>query len=243
MIEPSDEDLLIWQERQISKCIVQNTANQMVEYYLTIIEAENANNPGTRIELDREAHAASYHAYRDQENFEDSAILWAIDQHGLQQGQPLFNDNATETMSTSSSSISLSSPPHVSSLQGDFCDFHGNTEHSNHLDSNSQCQAKNNCKENNKIESKQMATSHSNEDEHNLHGESSNVRQNEVLAVQNSTDERVAEPNELVSSEELEHSGDQAINDEHFNFMETAVAAAIQEKGLVSCSRQISPKR
>lgn len=237
LIEPSDEELLKWQERQISKCIVQNTANQMVEYYLTIIEGENANNSSTRIELDREAHVASYHAYRDQENFEDSAILWAIDQHGLQQGQPLFNENLAEAMSTSSSSssISLSSPPpHLSSL-GD-CDFHESTERLKQGSNEPQ----------NIDESKMKAVENQlNEDESNLLGDRSNASQNQMSAGQSADEEPNAEPADYndESSEPLNYSGDQAINDEHFNFMETAVAAAIQEKGLISCSRQTSPKR
>lgn len=247
LIEPSDEELLKWQERQISKCIVQNSANQMVEYYLTIIEAENANNSGTRIELDREAHAASYHAYRDQENFEDSAILWAIDQHGLQQGQPLFNENPTETMSSSSSSISLSSPPHLSS-QGDLCDFHKSNEQLNQKeeeDTTLQSSATHFETTNSIEKTEKTVDTHLHEEKHNLFGESSsNVRHNQAFTGENANEQlqTVAEPIEL-TTEPQEHSGDQAIHDEHFNFMETAVAAAIQEKGLLSCSRQMSPKR
>lgn len=244
LIEPSDEELLKWQERQISKCIVQNSANQMVEYYLAIIEAENANNSGTRIELDRETHAASYHAYRDQENFEDSAILWAIDQHGLQQGQ-LFNENPTESMSTSSSSISLSSPPHLSS-QGD---FHKSNEQLNQKEDEEDTILQSSATQFEVTDSiektEKTVDTHLHEEKHNLFGESSsNVRHNQVSTSQSANEQlqTVAESIES-TTEPQEHSGDQAIHDEHFNFMETAVAAAIQEKGLLSCSRQMSPKR
>lgn len=214
LIEPSDEQLLKWQERQISECIVENTVNQMVESYLTFIEGENTNN-GTRNEIDREAHIASYHAYRAQENFEDSAIVWAIDQYGLQQhGQSLFNDNPTESMSTSSSSISLSSPPHLPT-QDEMC-FFKNAEVINQDTE---------CANNTQTSLKE--------------GELSDEILSNVESVAYSSREQLnessAEPQQLVS--------EQAIIDEHFDFMEAAVSVAIQEKGLVSYSMQKSPKR
>lgn len=213
LIEPSDEQLLKWQERQISECIVENTVNQMVESYLTFIEGENTNN-GTRNELEREA----YHAYRAQENFEDSAIVWAIDQYGLQQhSQPFFNDNPTESMSASSSSISLSSPPHLPS-QDDMYYFKSaqdaNQEDESKIEINSQAEC-----------------SHE--------GETSEVKENQVSVAHNQAEqinELSAEPHQAAVEQ-------QAINDEHFDFMEAAVAVAIQEKGLVSYSMQKSPNR
>ncbi|XP_031638418.1 uncharacterized protein LOC116350677 [Contarinia nasturtii] len=218
LIEPSDEQLLKWQERQISECIVENTVNQMVESYLTFIEGENANS-GTRNELDREAHIASYNAYRAQENFEDSAIVWAIDQYGLQQHhQSFFNDNRNECMSTSSSSISLSSPPHLQT-QDDLCFF----GIANDKDvTNVGTQTEKNIEENDDIQ---------------------------VNVYQKSVAPNAKEQNDENSSVEPQQSaGEEAINDEHFDFMEAcmeaAVAVAIQEKGLTSSyTMQKSPKR
>ncbi|XP_055301089.1 uncharacterized protein LOC129567798 [Sitodiplosis mosellana] len=213
LIEPSDEQLLKWQERQISECIVENTVNQMVESYLTFIEGENTNN-GARNELEREA----YHAYRAQENFEDSAIVWAIDQYGLQQhSQQFFNDNRTETMSTSSSSISLSSPPHLPS-QDDLYFFKSSQD-----------------KNQDQAESKSASNSQA---ECSQEGECSKATENQVSEASDQGEklnESAAEPHQSAAG--------QAINDEHFDFMEAAVAVAIQEKGLVSYSMQKSPNR
>lgn len=220
LIEPTDEQLLKWQERQISECIVENTVNQMVESYLTFIEGENANNPGLRNEVDREAHIASYHAYRAQENFEDSAILWAIDQHGLQQHNQFLSDNQTETMSTSSSSISLSSPPHLA--QEDFFDcsqnFNKKTENTNNTQTDS-------------LQQNHSKSSH----------ENSEARSNQITVPEAKPDDQVNET--LMPPEQSDGIvGEQAI-DEHFDFMEAAVAVAIQEKGLISYAMQQSPNR
>lgn len=214
LIEPSDEQLLKWQERQLSECIVENTVNQMVESYLTFIEGENTNN-GTRNELEREA----YHAYRAQENFEDSAIVWAIDQYGLQQhNQQFFNENPTESMSTSSSSISLSSPPHLPS-QDDLYYFKSSQDANQEAQSKSVTQSQTECSQESEI---------------------NEIRVNPIsLSVAHNHGEQINES----SAEPHQSTVGQAINDEHFDFMEAAVAVAIQEKGLVSYSMQKSPNR
>lgn len=214
LIEPSDEQLLKWQERQISECIVENTVNQMVESYLTFIEGENSNN-GTRSEFEREA----YHAYRAQENFEDSAIVWAIDQYGLQQhSHQFFNDNRTESMSTSSSSISLSSPPHMPSHDDLFYFKCSQDENQEQPKSTSATDLQAGCSEEN---------------------ECSEITENQGVSAAPNQEEPLNEP---ATEPHQSHDG-QAINDEHFDFMEAAVAVAIQEKGLVSYSMQQSPNR
>lgn len=217
LIEPTDEQLLKWQERQISECIVENTVNQMVESYLTFIEGENASNPGLRNEVDREAHIASYHAYRAQENFEDSAILWAIDQHGLQQHSQFLSDNPTETMSTSSSSISLSSPPHLA--QEDFFDCSANFIQKSEDTNNTQTGG--------------SRQGHSSSSYENNEAGSNHVPEKKA-------DDQLNKTSTPTKSGEI--AGEQAI-DEHFDFMEAAVAVAIQEKGLISYSMQQSPNR
>lgn len=219
LYEPSDEQLLKWQEKQISKCIVDNTLNRVVESYITFWEEENGNNSGTRNELEREAQLVSYHANRAQSNFEDSAIMWAIDQHGLQQhSHNLFNDNPTETMSTSSSSISLSSPPRLAA-QDDLCSFNNTDESSKnpHSDDKMDKNQASNLIESNKIECNELKQGQ----------ESPGKSTEQFNACKTSTNELVNEPT----------------HDEHFDFLEAAVSAAIQEKGLASYSMQKSPKR
>lgn len=185
----------------------------MVESYLSFIEGENTSN-GTRNELEREA----YHAYRAQENsFEDSAIVWAIDQYGLQQhSQQLFNDNRTESMSTSSSSISLSSPPHLPS-QDELYYFKG-------LQNGNQDEAESNSASESQAQCSQEAECSS-----------------EVKVDQSS--DPGEQLNESPANEPQQAAVGHATNDEHFDFMEAAVAVAIQEKGLVSYAMQQSPNR
>lgn len=221
LIEPTDEQLLKWQERQISECIVENTVNQMVESYLTFIEGENVNSPGSRNEVDREAHIASYHAYRAQENFEDSAILWAIDQHGLQHNHQFFNDNQTETMSTSSSSISLSSPPHLPSQ--DELIFFKNTENNNQ-------EADSESTSNTQTYSSQESQCNS-------------IRESNELKLKQDNDTKRSDEETNESVQQTSQTEDEQAIDEHFDFMEAAVAVAIQEKGLVSYTMQKSPNR
>lgn len=71
-IEPSDEEILEWQETQLSRSIVDNTVNRVVESYITLFD-ETINRPNTGLE--------------------ESAILMAINEHGLQQNQN--NDEPT----------------------------------------------------------------------------------------------------------------------------------------------------
>lgn len=219
LYEPSDEQLLKWQEKQISKCIVDNTLNRVVESYITFWEEENGNNSGTRNELEREAQLVSYHTNRAQSNFEDSAIMWAIDQHGLQQhSHNLFNDNRTETMSTSSSSISLSSPPHLAS-QDDLCSFNNAEELSKNPHSDDKIDEN---RAQHLIEGKNTEC-HETKQGHTSPGKS----MEQFNACKTNTNELINEPT----------------HDEHFDFLEAAVSAAIQEKGLASYSMQKSPKR
>lgn len=66
-IEPTDEEILAWQEVQLSRSIVDNAVNRVVQTYMTYMTAsENAENPSTP-------------------GLEESAILMAINEHGLQQ--------------------------------------------------------------------------------------------------------------------------------------------------------------
>lgn len=62
--EPSEEEILEWQEAQLSRSIVDNTVNRVVESYITLFD-DDINLPNTGLE--------------------ESAILMAINEHGLQQ--------------------------------------------------------------------------------------------------------------------------------------------------------------
>lgn len=126
-IKRSDEKLLLWQERQIVECIKENMVNQMVESYM-LIGRDDAVAHATGSQHDeervREGHLATYHAERVRQSFENSAIARAIGQYGLHKhAYQLFDDNHMDTMSTSSSSISLSSPPDSPTSRGDWCPF------------------------------------------------------------------------------------------------------------------------
>lgn len=128
-IKRSDEKLLLWQERQIVECIKENMVNQMVESYMLIgrddlVGHSSVGGSQHDEERVREGHLATYHAERVRQSFENSAIARAIGQYGLHKHTyQLFDDNQMETMSTSSSSISLSSPPDSPISRGDWCPF------------------------------------------------------------------------------------------------------------------------
>lgn len=71
-LQPTDDAMLHWQELQITRSIADNTVNRVVESYTTLFDdAEDAPNTG----------------------LEESAILMAINEHGLQ--QPPQNNEAT----------------------------------------------------------------------------------------------------------------------------------------------------
>lgn len=205
LIEPSDEQLLSWQEQQISKCIVDNTVNRVVESYLTFFEEDNPNSEAIP-DFDREARVASYHAYRAHQNFEESAILWAIDEHGLQQHA---HENRLAALSSSSSS---SSP--LPDASGDDKEF-------------------GECSTSSKV------TLSKSEVENQL---------SKVEAATSVSEEVSTERTKPATSEEFKHDSiivenGSIENDEHFDFMEAAVSVAIQEKGLVPYSIQMSPNR
>lgn len=222
LIEQSDERLLRWQERQISKCIRDNLANGVVEWYMRFTTGEElAHLTATRDNNDhvREAYLASYHAERVHQNLENSAIMRAIGQFGLQKHSchQLFDENRSETMSTSSSSISLSSPPDSPSTRDDWYHYDGiNTLKPEKSPNN----------EPNKIERTDNLPTNQNND--------AIVQGTEPLADKSNEKEL----NALQSFD----SGDPTA-DEHFNFLEAAVSAAIQEKGLMSYPMQKSPNR
>lgn len=217
LIEPSSEELLKWQEKQISKCIVQNTINGMVESYLALMEGEDANNAEARTADDREAQRETqretYQAHRAQEFFEDSAIQWVVDHHGLyNHTRPLFNNIEIDIISSSSSSISLSSPV----LQEDDGQFEG-TSSINAIDNPTiSTEAK-------VPEAKALAEK--------------TLQQTDPVNVE----EILASAAGAAASTSYVYNADDLGQDDHYDFINAAVTAAIQEKGLSKMTN--SPRR
>lgn len=206
-IEPSDEQLLSWQEQQISKCIVDNTVNRVVESYLTFFEEENPNGEAIP-DFDRDAHL-TYQAYRANRTFEESAILWAIDEHGLQQ-------HTNEAFLTSSSSSSSSSPIPIDSQYSE-CNECGTNANATTSSSNIETQP-------NRLEEPSTSTASSSD-----HAIPTTSRPSSNIT-------------SVIKHEDSIPNGSTNDN-EHFEFMEAAVAVAIQEKGLIPYSIQMSPNR
>lgn len=115
MFEPSDEQLMYWQERQIAKCIFDNTVNRVVESYLTFFEEEG---DGERRHGDDAfpdiADPMPNRTAEDSERLEESAVLWAIDEHGLHHiggSPPSLSSSSSSSSSTESNMRLLYAPP------------------------------------------------------------------------------------------------------------------------------------
>lgn len=223
LIKRSDEKLLLWQEQQIINCIKDNMVNQMVESYMSFGREEHAHaqctaSSGNDDERLREGHLASYRAEQARQSLENSAIMRAIAQYGIQKhSHQLFDDNHTEAFSTSSSSsISLSSPPDSPTSRSDWCPFNHSLTTSN-ADANVNDEI---------IPTDTLPANQSND---TVQGSSS---ENELMAVKSHENHH-----------EQQHFDGQSTTDEHFNFLEAAVSVAIQEKGLVPYTMQKSPNR
>lgn len=187
-IEPTDEQLMYWQERQITKCIFDNTVNRVVESYLTFFEEEGED---VRRQIDDalpDIPDTIPNRTANGVHLEDSAVLWAIEEHGLHQmgGSSLsLSSSSSSTSSTESNMRLLYTPP--DRISSDSSDSEEPTQIAKPLNIN-------------------------------LH----------LLPEVNSTS---ADTNELENSTN---------ENEHIDFMEAAVAVAIQKKGL---SMQTSPNR
>lgn len=222
LIKRSDEKLLLWQEQQIINCIKDNMVNQMVESYMSFGREEHAHCTSTRNDEERvrEGHLASYRAEQARQSLENSAIMRAIAQYGLQKhSHQLFDDNHTETFSTSSSSISLSSPPDSPTSRGDWCPF-------NHLITTTTTNADANV--NDELIPPENQSLPANQSNDIIQGSDNNA----LVAVKSHGNH----------NEQQNFDGDPT-TDEHFNFLEAAVSVAIQEKGLVPYTMQKSPNR
>lgn len=223
LIKRSDEKLLQWQEQQIIKCIKDNMVNQMVESYMSFGREEqvqhSAGPTGHDEERLREGHLASYRAEQARQSLENSAIMRAIAQYGIQKhSHQLFDDNHTEAFSTSSSSISLSSPPDSPTSRSDWHPF-------NHLSSTTSADANSNVDLNEMIPSENLPANQLNDVGHGN-------KNDDLVAV-----ESHESPNEQTNSQQNPST------DDHFDFMEAAVSVAIQEKGLVPFTMEKSPNR
>lgn len=230
--EPTDEELLGWQERQIAKCIVDNTVNRVVESYLTFFEDDDVNGDIVGDAFpDFQDPAVPFFEPINDRRLEESAILWAIDEHGLQQHinhSNAENSGATSRSSTPSetsmplqesstcSAASSQLPQNRSELAGE----HGRRETMTVL--NRECL-------------NDDSTSQEEETVMQIGKEAPSIDEHSLCASTGSTTMATTSSTNVIEN---------CINDsEHFDFMEAAVAVAIQKKGLAPYSIQMSPKR
>lgn len=218
LIKRSDEMLLQWQEQQVIKCIKDNMVNQMVESYMSFGREEqqvqhSTGASGNDEERLREGHLATYRAEQARQSLENSAIMRAIAQYGIQKhSHQMFDDNHTEAFSTSSSSISLSSPPDSPTSRSDWHPFRHLSSTTTNADVDTDA--------NGMASTENLPTNQSND-----------IRQG------SENNDSVADKS-LESLHERNPS-----TEDHFDFMEAAVSVAIQEKGLMPYTMEKSPNR
>lgn len=180
-INTQNERIRRWQERQLARCIDENTINRVIELYLRVVHEVNSLNEPINIPQLLQSNETAANASNS--GLEESAILMAISEHGLQQG----------IAPPSSINLPLSdilNEPAIA-IQQESRDCIDNVEHMQ-----------------------------SGEDDEN-----ENIEVNE------------SPPDSPVLEDEFNE------NEEHIDFMEAAVAAAIQKKGLTPFAISMSPTR
>lgn len=225
--EPTDEELLGWQERQIAKCIVDNTVNRVVESYLTFFEDDVGDDIVADAFPDFQDPAVPFFEPINDRRLEESAILWAIDEHGLQ--QHINRSNIEHSESTSRSSTPSDTSIHSQGPSGSPA-----TNAQSPAPTPSQISAQwidHNRDDTVAIALNDASGSHEAEMVMQIGKEAPSIDKHALAD---------ATPTATTSTGANEHR----INDsEHFDFMEAAVAVAIQKKGLAPYSIQMSPKR
>lgn len=77
-LEEYSDRLWLWQETQIAECVIDNALNRVVESYFNILnELDEMDDTDSDLEMDEE----------EPDGLEESAILMAINEHGLQQNE------------------------------------------------------------------------------------------------------------------------------------------------------------
>lgn len=239
--EPTDEELLCWQERQIAKCIVDNTVNRVVESYLTFFEDDDDANGDIVGDAfpDFQDPAVPFFEPINDRRLEESAILWAIDEHGLQQhinhanaeySEPTSRSSTPSEISTPSLGPSTSSeansqlPPGGSELVEDVKDEATTVLNGERLSDDS--------------------VNHAGESSIQIDGQTSScVNEKTVTDSSGSTESTESSGSTTQASTSTSANAIENGINEHFDFMEAAVAVAIQKKGLAPYSIQMSPKR
>lgn len=85
-VSAHNERLGRWQERQFARCIDENTINRVIELYLRIFhEVNSLSEPVTIPQIPQPIAIASTSSNSANSGLEESAILMAISEHGLQQ--------------------------------------------------------------------------------------------------------------------------------------------------------------
>lgn len=185
--EPSDEAILKWQEIQLAHSIVDNTVNRVVESYLFLLdEAENSQNPG----------------------LEESAILMAINEHGLQ--------NNDENDAANRPAVAALPQPRALPLEPSSRDQVQRcailtSAAAAYLDNAIEC----------------------------LTSDDDSTDDEDIVLTESNSDSSFSIGSNLYSNLAADHP----TNSEHYDFMEAAIAVAIQKKGLTPHSRQMSPNR
>lgn len=229
--ESTDEELLCWQERQLAKCIVDNTVNRVVESYLTFFEDDDVNDVnivGDAFPDFQDPFVPFFDPINDR-RLEESAISWAIDGHGLQQHINHANAAHSATTSRSSTPSEISIPSQGAST----C-----SEANNPLTPSRPVQVD---------DAKDIATIA-------LSGDSTSIKGNTLTQIDKITSsdaeqslaESIGSSGSTASTAMATtstHDNENCNDSEHFDFMEAAVAVAIQKKGLAPYSIQMSPKR
>lgn len=172
-----NERIRRWQERQLSRCIDENTINRVIELYLRVVnEVNSLIEPINIPQLLQSNEVANVAAPNN--GLEESAILMAISEHGLQQGVGSTAGNVNVSQIEIDNEIIINQPL--------------SPESSENVDSN--------------------------EDNDDFEVEETPLNSPGAIAV----------PNE---------------NEEQIDFIEAAVAVAIQKKGLTPFAISMSPTR
>lgn len=237
--EPTDEELLCWQERQIAKCIVDNTVNRVVESYLTFFEDDDVNGDIVGDAFpDFQDPAVPFFEPINDRRLEESAILWAIDEHGLQQHINHANAEYSEHTSRSSTPSEISTPslgPSTSSEANSQLPPSGSDPVADVKDEASTVL--------NRERLSDESVSHAGESSVQIDEKKPTCLEEQSVTDSSGSTESsgsTAQASTSTNATDIENG----INDnEHFDFMEAAVAVAIQKKGLAPYSIQMSPKR
>lgn len=107
LVNYDDEEIFIWQEQQMSRCIVDNTVNRVVETYLSL-HHDNADDDDDDDDDSVSVDDAPPNDYGEQGSFEESfAVTRAINDIGLQRNYGSMPSTSQQTSAADSLRPSL----------------------------------------------------------------------------------------------------------------------------------------